>query len=192
GSMSIIYRVNAGRLPANHWSHDPEQGGRVMGEVCHFIDFVQFLTDSTPVRVSAEGVAVTAGSNVVDDSCAISLRTSDGSIASISYYAAGDQGLGKERVEIYCDGSIMTIDDFRSGAYLRAGKSTKLGDGHRDKGHGSEIAAFLNTVSGKSDSPFILESLAATTLTTFAINESLRTSESRTIDVDGFLSGEAS
>src|SRR5262249_39075034 len=67
GSMSIIYRVNAGRLPANHWSHDPEQGGRVMGEVCHFIDFVQFLTDSTPVRVSAEGVAVTAGSNVVDD-----------------------------------------------------------------------------------------------------------------------------
>src|SRR5262249_48503145 len=127
GSMSIIYRVNAGRLPANHWSHDPEQGGRVMGGGCHFIDFVQFLTDFTPVRVSAEGVAVTAGSNVVDDSCAISLRTSDGSIASISYYAAGDQGLGKERVEIYCDGSIMTIDDFRSGAYLRAGKSTKLG-----------------------------------------------------------------
>src|SRR5262249_35485573 len=135
GPMSIIYRINAGRLPADHWSHDPAQGGgRVVGEVCHFIDFVQFLTDSVPVRVSAEGVPLSARSDILHDSCAISLRTADGSIASISYYAAGDQGLGKERVEVYCDGSVATIDDFRSGEYLRAGKSAKLGGGHQDKG----------------------------------------------------------
>jgi polar amino acid transport system substrate-binding protein len=167
-------------------------GGRVMGECCHFVDFIQFLTDSGPVMVSAEGVsteAFPAASDLgaPDDSCTVSLRMADGSIACIAYYASGDPAIGKERVEVYCDRSSAIIDDFRSGQYLRAGKSAKLGGSHQDKGHAGEIAAFLEAVSGKSGSPFTLESLAATTLTTFAINESLRSSESKAIDVDLFL-----
>jgi polar amino acid transport system substrate-binding protein len=189
GAVSVIYRVNAGRLPAEHWSHDPDQGGgRIIGEVCHFIDFVQFLTDASPVRVSAEAVASAGSGGFVDDSCAISLRMADGSIASIVYYASGDQGLGKERIEIYCGGSVAIIDDFRAGEYVRAGKSAKLGSGRQDKGHAWEISAFLDAVSGKSGSPFTLESLAATTLATFAINESLRASESMVIDTHAYLS----
>jgi len=188
GSMSIIYRINAGRLPADHWALDPDQGGgRIVGECCHFVDFVQYLTDSAPVSVCAEGVPAAAASGASDDSCTISLRMADGSIASIAYYASGDPSIGKELVEVYSDGSIATIDDFRSGEHVRAGKSAKLGSGHQDKGHAGEIAAFLDAVSGKSGSPFTLESLAATTLTTFAINESLRASESKVIDVHGFL-----
>ena len=186
--MSVVYRVNAGRLPADHWSHDPHHGGgRIIGEVCHFIDFVQFLTDAFPVMVSAESAPAGNWGGSVDDSCAISLRMADGSIASIAYFASGDQGVSKERIEIYCGSSISIIDDFRSGEYVRAGKTAKLGGGRQDKGHAAEIAAFVDMVSGKSGSPFTVESLAATTLTTIAINESLRTSESRVIDADGFL-----
>jgi polar amino acid transport system substrate-binding protein len=188
GAVSVIYRVNAGRLPADHWSHDPGQGGgRIIGEVCHFIDFVQFLTDALPVTVSAEAVAAGQCAGLVDDSCAISLRMADGSIASIAYYASGDPALGKERVEIYCGGDVSIIDDFRTGEYFQAGKSAKLGGGRRDKGHAAEIAAFLDAVSGRSDSAFTLESLGATTIATFAINESLRASESKVIEVEPFF-----
>src|SRR5215471_7168125 len=124
GPMSIIYRINAGRLPADHWALDPDQGGgRIVGECCHFVDFVQYLTDSAPVSVCAEGVPAAAASGASDDSCTISLRMADGSIASIAYYASGDPSIGKELVEVYCDGSIALIDDFRSGEYVRAGKS---------------------------------------------------------------------
>jgi len=186
GSMSVVYRVNAGHLAADHWSYDPERGGgRVVGEVCHFVDFVQFLTDSMPLRVSAEGVSI--GPASLDDSCAISLRMADGSIASISYYASGNQSVPKERVEIYCDGSVATIDDFREGEYNSSGKSAKLGGGRQDKGHGVEVAAFLEVTAGKSESPFTLQSLAATTLATFAINDSVRTSEPRPIDIDALF-----
>jgi len=188
GPISITYRVNAGSLPEEHWSHDPGQGGgRIVGEVCHFIDVVQYLTDALPVKVSAEAVRASAIAGSVDDSCTISVRMSDGSIASIAYYASGDQSLGKERIEVYAGGSVGIIDDFRSGELVRAGKSTKLGGGRQDKGHAGEIAAFLDAVSGGSGSPFTLKSLVATTLTTFAINESLRSSESRAVDLDGFF-----
>jgi polar amino acid transport system substrate-binding protein len=185
GPMSIIYRINAGRLPAGHWALDPDQGGgRIVGECCHFVDFVQFLTDSLPARVSAESVPDLSASGAADDSCTISLRMTDGSIASIAYCASGDPALGKERIEVFCDGSIATIDDFRAGTFMQAGKRSKLGSGRHDKGHAAEIAAFIDVISGKCGSPFTLESLAATTLTTFAVNESLRTSRSCAIDVD--------
>jgi len=188
GSMAIMYRINAGRLPADHWALDPDQGGgRILGECCHFVDFVQFLTDSAPVMVSAEGIPASKPSGAVDDSCTISLRMADGSIASIVYYASGDPALGKERVEVYSEGSIATIEDFHSGAFIRAGKSSKLGSGRNDKGHAAEISAFLDVVSGKCDSPFSLESLAATTLATLAVNESLRNSQTRAVDVDAFF-----
>jgi predicted dehydrogenase len=184
-SMSIIYRINAGRLPAGHWALDPDQGGgRVVGECCHFVDFVQFLTDSLPARVSAEGVPALSASGAGDDSCTVSLRMTDGSIASIAYCASGDPALGKERVEVFCDGSIAIIDDFKAGTFMHAGKSSKLGSGRHDKGHAAEIAAFIDVISGKCGSPFTLESLAATTLTTLAVNESLRSSQSCAIDVD--------
>jgi polar amino acid transport system substrate-binding protein len=188
GAVSVIYRVNAGRLAADHWTHDPYQGGgRIIGEVCHFIDFVQFLTDALAVRVAAEAVRSADSDGLVDDGCTISLRMADGSIASIAYYASGDQGVGKERIEIYCGGSVSIIDDFRFGEYVRAGKRARLGSGRQDKGHAAEIAAFLDTVSGRFGSPFTIESLAATALTTFAVNQSLKTSESGAIDVNGFL-----
>jgi predicted dehydrogenase/threonine dehydrogenase-like Zn-dependent dehydrogenase len=183
GPLSIIYRVNAGGLPAEHWSHDATQGGgRIIGEVCHFVDFVSHITDSIPVRVFASAVPQTRHADFLDDSAAISIGFADGSVSSIFYAAGGDPSVAKERVEIFGDRSVALINDFKSAEFARGRKTTKLGGGNQDKGHAAEIALFLDAVRGKIPAPFSLESLAATTAATFAINESI--GSGREMDVD--------
>jgi len=182
GPMTIVYRVNAGQLPPGHWSHDEtEGGGRVIGEVCHFVDFVQFMSDALPVTVSASSVPYNRLAGFIDDSITVSIGLSDGSIASIIYTASGDSSVAKERVEIFCDRSVATIEDFKDGSFTRDSKKVKLGGGSQDKGHAAEIAAFLAAARGESKAPISLESLVATSRATFAIIESARTGQTITI-----------
>lgn len=184
GPMTIIYRVNAGQLPADHWSHDTiEGGGRIVGEACHFVDFIEYLTDGLPVRVSAEGLSNKLIGGYVDDSVAVSMSMTDGSIASLIYTASGDKAVAKEQVEIFCDRSVATIDDFKDGIFVRDGKKSKLGGGSQDKGHAAEISAFLEAARGRSVAPISLESLVATTLATFAIVESAKGGRAVTLDI---------
>src|SRR6185295_405351 len=104
----------------DHWSLDTtEGGGRIIGEACHFVDFVQWMTDSSPVRVSAESVPQTGRAGFVDDSVVVAMRMADGSVASIIYAASGDKNLNKERVEVFCDRSVATIEDFKSAQLVR-------------------------------------------------------------------------
>jgi polar amino acid transport system substrate-binding protein len=188
GPMSILYRINAGQLPADHWSHDTsEGGGRVIGEVCHFVDFIQFLTDSLPVRVSAEAVPVSGGAGFLDDSVSITVGMADGSIASIVYAASGDPSVPKERIEIFCGKSIAIIEDFKSGQFTSRGKTKKLGGSSQDKGHAAEISAFLAAARRGADSPIGIGSLVATTLCTFAINESSASGAAVRVDPHSFL-----
>ncbi len=188
GPMTIVYRVNAGELASDHWTHDSDEGGgRILGEVCHFIDFVQYMTDALPVRVSAERVSRRAA-GAVDDSAVISMSMSDGSVCSIVYAASGDSSLGKEHVEIFCDGSVATIDDFKGGALIRNRKTTKLGGRAQDKGHAAEIAAFVEATRAGGDSPIGLESLAATTLASLAAVESANTGRAVSVDLNSVLS----
>lgn len=182
GPMTIIYRVNAGQLPPGHWSHDQtEGGGRVIGEACHFVDFVQFLTGSLVARVSAESVTGGQQSGFVDDSVVASLMMSDGSVASIIYTASGDPSVAKERVEIFCERAVATIDDFKTAQIVRGGRTTKLGGAAQDKGHAAEIDAFFDAARGKTAAPIALESLVATSLVTFAIIESAKSG--RTLEI---------
>ncbi len=109
--LLCTYRVNAGKLPLDHWVQDPEQGGRLLGEVCHFVDFLIFMTDSHPVEVSA--LALPDGGRYRQDNLVLSLRFGDGSAASVVYGASGDRGMGKERVEILGGGRSGILDDFR-------------------------------------------------------------------------------
>ncbi|HSB11155.1 MAG TPA: bi-domain-containing oxidoreductase [Blastocatellia bacterium] len=188
GPMTIVYRVNAGELPADHWTHDATEGaGRVIGEVCHFVDLIQFLTDALPQRVCAEAVSRAQAARSVDDSTVVSMSMTDGSIASIVYSASGDTSVAKERLEVFCDRSVATIDDFKSGLFVREGKKTKLGGGPQDKGHASEIAAFLDAARRRGEAPIALESLLATTMTTLAIVESIRTAAAVSIDVSAMF-----
>jgi polar amino acid transport system substrate-binding protein len=172
--VTIVYRVNAGVLPAGHWSLDEfEGGGRIVGEVCHFVDLIQYLTEAQPTRVF--GASVPQSNGVRNDSCTVSIAMSDGSIGSLVYAAAGDASIGKERIEVFSGGAVGVIDDFKAGEWVRGGRRRRLGGAARDKGHAAEIESFIDAARGKSAAPITIESLLATSLTTFGIVESIRT-----------------
>ena len=188
GPKTILYRVNAGNLPPDHWTLDAvEGGGRVIGEVCHFIDFVQFMTDSLPASVSAATVTQNAGGGFVDDSVAIRMSMTDGSVASIVYTASGDASVAKEYVEIFADRSVAVIEDFKSGHFIKGGKKIRLGGGSQDKGHANEIESFINAARGVGEPPISLESLTATSLACFAVNEAARDDSVVKIDARAFI-----
>jgi predicted dehydrogenase/threonine dehydrogenase-like Zn-dependent dehydrogenase len=176
--LSISYRVNAGRIPREHWAHDPrEGGGRIIGEVCHFIDLMQFLTGAVTTRVYAESIASRNHEITDEDSVFITLRFADGSNGSIAYLAEGDKAMAKERVEIFGDGKSFVLDDFRNATGYRNGReeSTKLRN--QDKGQADEVRAVCAVVLEGKRAPIALDDLAATTRATFRIRESLRTGQ---------------
>ncbi|MCA1592543.1 MAG: bi-domain-containing oxidoreductase [Acidobacteria bacterium] len=173
--LSIVYRVNAGRLPPDHWAQNElEGGGRIVAEVCHFIDLMQFWTDALPVRVYAEAVAGRNHEIVDEDSVLITLRFADGSNGSIAYLAEGDKSLAKERAEIFGEGRSFVLDDFRSAVMYRDGREEVVKLRAQDKGQPGEVRAVCAAVLKGEPAPIPLEHLAATTRATFRIRESLR------------------
>jgi polar amino acid transport system substrate-binding protein len=174
--LSINYRVNGGRIPPGHWAHDPKiGGGRIIGEVCHFIDFIQFVTGSLTTRVYAEAISSSSQEVINNDSVFITLRLADGSNASIAYLAEGDRALPKERIEIFGGGKSFVIDDFRAASAWQNGRETKTKLREQDKGQKDEVRAVCAMVRDGTPAPIALEDLAATTRATFRVIESLRT-----------------
>jgi polar amino acid transport system substrate-binding protein len=175
GPLSIAYRVNAGVIPRSHWIQDPvEGGGRIIGEVCHFIDLMQYLTGSVTTRVYAESTSSRDAEGTDEDSVFITLRFADGSNGSIAYLARGDKSMPKERVEIFGDGKIFVLDDFRSATLVSDGRTKEQKLRNQDKGQPDEVRAVCETVLKGGPAPIALEDLAATTRATFRIRESLR------------------
>ena len=176
--LSILYRVNAGRIPRDHWIQDPVQGGgRIIGEVCHFIDLMQYLTGAAPVSVFAESVAAGQHDVVNRDSVFITLRFADGSNGSIAYLAEGDKGLTKERIEIFGEGKTFVIDDFLQASAYRNGREEKTALRAQDKGQAEEVKQVCAMVLSGGAPLIPLDELAATTRATFRILESLRTGQ---------------
>ena len=174
--LSINYRVNAGRIPRNHWVHDPlEGGGRIVGEVCHFVDLIHFLTGSLTTRVYAESIAAENFETADADSIFVTLRLADGSNAAIAYLAEGDKSLAKERIEIFGSGKSFVIEDFRSATAHQDGKAKTSKLREQDKGQRNQLKAVCAMVLEGKAAPVSLEDLATTTRATFRIRESLRT-----------------
>ena len=174
--LSLNYRVNAGRISRDHWIQDPlEGGGRIVGEVCHFIDLMQFLTGSVTTRVYAEAVDSRNHQVVDEDSVFVTLRFADGSNGSIAYLAEGDPALGKERLEVFGNGRIFVLDDFRVATMHDGGRKKNLRLGSQDKGQAGEVREICRVVLQGGPPPISLEDLAASARATFAIKESLRT-----------------
>lgn len=175
GPLSISYRVNAGRLPRTHWINDENEGGRIIGEVCHFIDFMHFLTGSLTQRVYAEAIAAPGGNVIHEDSIFVTLKLADGSNGSIAYIAEGDSALPKERVEIFGGGKTFVIDDFRSALQYSDGREKVIKLRDQDKGQAEEARQVCAMVQAGQAAPISLDDLATTTRATFRIRESLRT-----------------
>jgi predicted dehydrogenase len=164
------YRVNAGRLPHDHWTHDPDVGGgRVVGEVCHFVDFLSFLCQGPPISVSA--AAVGGGSEIREDNLAATLRFANGSVGVVVYTALGDPSLEKERIEVLGEAGAGTLEDFRNLVLHRGGRSERV-EGKRDKGHAEEVAAFLRACRAGVQ-PWPVEQMLAVTRATLEIRDAL-------------------
>jgi predicted dehydrogenase len=170
--LALHYRVNAGFIPADHWLNDPEQGGgRVIGEVCHFVDFMTFLAGAAPIEVQAHSLANPgkySNGNVV-----CSLRFADGSQGTISYLANGDKSYSKERVEVFGGGAVAVLEDFRRLELVRGGQKQVFRSLLRqDKGHRGEWEAFVAALRNGGDSPIPLAEIVTTMLATFALEMS--------------------
>jgi predicted dehydrogenase len=165
------YRVNAGYIPLNHWTHDPEQGGgRIIGEGCHFVDFITFLVGSAPVAVSAQ--TLPNNGKYREDNVSMTFTFADGSIGVVDYLANGDKSFPKERVEVFCGGSIAVLDDFRVLETVKNGQKKTVKLMGQDKGHFNEMQALVSGIrSGQAPIPY--EQLIGVTKATFAAVESI-------------------
>jgi len=189
--LAVSIRVNGGFIPASHWVHDPAVGGgRIIGEVCHFVDLAGFLTGAQPQTVFAR--ALPDGGRYREDNVAITLGMSDGSVATITYVASGDRGMGKERFEVFGGGRSAMLDDFRELSLFAEGR----GGGQKarlsqDKGHRGEWEALRRVLKEGGEAPISVASLVATSLATFAAVRSLRDGGEVRVDVNTFLDGVA-
>jgi predicted dehydrogenase len=170
--LYMHYRVNAGYIPLNHWTHDPEQGGgRIIGEGCHFIDFLTFLAGAAPLSVSA--VALPDGGKYHGDNVSMTLTFPDGSIGVVDYLANGDKSFPKERCEVFCGGQIAVLDDFRRLEMVENGRR-KTVRGAQDKGWKGEWVAFAAALRAGGQPPIPYEQLIGVTRASFAAVESLQ------------------
>jgi predicted dehydrogenase/threonine dehydrogenase-like Zn-dependent dehydrogenase len=176
--MMVNYRVNAGIIPPDVWIQKPDVGGgRIIGEVCHFIDFASFIIGSRPVEVQAMCVATSNAKLVEQDNVTISIKYGDGSVAQIFYVAVGAEALSKEYCEVFADESVAVMDNFCSTVCMGKRGKKKL-KGKQEKGFTQEITAFLTAVREGGKTPIEFQSIVDTTLCTFAVLESLRTRRS--------------
>jgi Predicted dehydrogenases and related proteins len=180
--LVINYRVNGGFIPKEHWTQNEEiGGGRIIGEVCHFIDLMQFFTGALTDTVFAQCIGAASNKIKNDDNIVINIKFTDGSIGNIVYVANGDKALPKERVEIFGGGKVGIINDFRSGELFSGNKSKLLKlDG---KGHKQEVTSFLDAVKQGAEYPISFHSIYATTKATFKIKDSLYTGLPQTVQI---------
>ncbi len=179
-------RINAGMIPKDNWLQQKDVGaGRIIGEMCHFIDLMQFFTGSEPVRVFAECISTSNDKITPADNISIVVKFKDGSVGNLTYLANGDKGMPKELIEVFGGSRIGVINDFRDGLIYKSGKTVKLKSS--GKGHKEEVDAFIGALKAGQESPISFRSICLTTLTTFKIHDSLHTGLPQDINVDELL-----
>jgi predicted dehydrogenase len=182
--LAMHYRVNAGSLHPDHWVNDPEKGGgRILGEVCHFVDFLGFLAGAHPNRVYASD----AGAVAADDHLVISLQFANGSQGTISYLTNGDNSYSKERVEVFGGGRVAVLEDFRRLELVTQGRKQVFRSLLRqDKGHGGEWKAFVTALRTGTEAPIPFNEILSTTLATLRVLDSCSSGRAETVESADF------
>ena len=182
GPRLMAYRVNAGRLPRDHWTNDPAVGGgRLLGEGCHFVDFLCDQAPGDPLRVTARGFRSDPDLPLVaTDNFTLQIDFSDGSAGTVNYAADSPTGPGKERFETSSPGVYATLDDYRSGEVWRGGGRTKLGGKTAEKGWRQQYELIAAVLAGRAEAPPV-ESFYLSTLATLAAARSLGSGEAETV-----------
>jgi predicted dehydrogenase/threonine dehydrogenase-like Zn-dependent dehydrogenase len=185
--LTILCTVNAGPVAADSWVHSPEEGGgRIIGEICHFVDLIQHFTSCPPRRVYAETLKSSRYER--SDNLVITLKMANESIASITYVSSGDKAYSRERIEVFGGGTVGFIEDFKAAALVHQGRTKRIRNWFRvDRGHLAEIQALLSAIREGGRQPVSWAEYVYTTLATFAVEESLKRSGPVEVDL-GMLS----
>jgi len=171
GPMTMVYRVNAGKIPADTWIQDMELGGgRIIGEACHFIDYLTWLNGSLPVSVYAAALPDTEAKN---DTVNINLSFENGSTGVVAYYANGPKSMPKEYVEVFRSGASGVIDNFKKAEFYGR-KKVKKSLFNQDKGQKQMVEGFLQSIH-EGEALIAFDEIVAVTKASFAVLESLKT-----------------
>lgn len=183
--LVINCRVNAGFVPKESWVHDRDEGGgRILGELCHFIDLSQFLTGALPSRVYCESLGSTDAFSG-DENVAVTVKFGNGSIANVTYTAAGSKAFPRERVEIFGGGAACVIDNFKSLLFTGNRRRKKMKKLNKDSGHKAEFEAFFSAIREGKPMPVPFEDYVWTTVATICVQKSL--SQGKPIDVEAHI-----
>jgi predicted dehydrogenase/threonine dehydrogenase-like Zn-dependent dehydrogenase len=163
GPKGIVITMNAGAIPANHWTQNLEVGGgRINGEACHLIDLARYLADAPILSTSVN--TMVSGDGSLGDCVAINLSFEDGSIATIHYLANGSKDFPKERFEVFAGGKVAVCDNFRSSRLV--GSKEKFKTRGQDKGHAAELKAFVDAIHNGTTPPIPVSELIEVTRST--------------------------
>jgi predicted dehydrogenase/threonine dehydrogenase-like Zn-dependent dehydrogenase len=172
GRSVISIRINAGQLPPESWQRDAEEGqGRILGELCHFVDLALYLADTPFVSVAAQAAEAVRG---MCEDVSVTIRFADGSLANIVYTTLGDTSFSKELIECYKGGAVCRIDNFRELVIVASGKQiVKKKSMAQDKGHSSQVRAFVDGVISGAP-PVGEQSLIDSSMATLLVLKALR------------------
>lgn len=172
---SLIMTVNAGMIPADHWTQDPNVGGgRIIGEGCHFIDLLRFLVGQPIVGVQAAAFGRKPGVIIPEDKVTITLSFADGSIGTVHYFANGHKSFPKERLEVFCAGRILQLDNFRKLRGYGWPGFSRMNLWSQDKGHAAGVKAFVDAIRSGGPSPIPFDEIVEVTRVTFDVAEAIR------------------
>lgn len=172
---SFVIVMNAGAIPKDHWTQDPVVGGgRIIGEACHYIDLMRFLAGAPIVSVQARRLGDAPGVDVTEDKAAITLGFGDGSFGTIHYLANGGASFPKERIEVFCGGGTLQLDNFLklNGFGWKGFKKENLWK--QDKGQTNCAAAFLNAIKNGDPTPIDTDELFEVAHVTLDVADMLR------------------
>ena len=174
--MMIHYRMNAGYIPLDHWVHNTEGGGRNLGEACHVYDLFIYLTDSRVESVNVKAICPNTGHYSRFDNFIATMSFEDGSIASLIYSSLGSAAYPKEMLEIYCDGLILGIDDYKR-LIATEKKQSKIKSRTMEKGHKEILIEFARAIKNGGEWPIPFWQQVHSAEIAFQVDEQLKGSK---------------
>ncbi|MGK7874587.1 MAG: bi-domain-containing oxidoreductase [Xenococcaceae cyanobacterium] len=172
---AMVMTVNPGAIPPDNWIQDQAVGGgRIIGEACHFIDLLRFLADSPILCVQTTAMGADPGVAIRDDKVSFTLSFADGSFGTVHYLANGHKSFPKERLEIFCSGRILQLDNFRKLRGYGFPGFKRMNLWRQDKGNNACAAAFISTIQSGKPGLIPWEELIEVTRVSFEIAEVVR------------------
>lgn len=174
GALQMIYRVNSGNIPTSSWLHEEDEGGGMLiGEMCHFVDLMQFICGDAPISVYAQALRVKSQKTADTDNLAIVISFGGGSVGTLCYNTVGNGSFPKERLEVYGGGMVGVLDDFRSLEIVKGGKPARIKAANQDKGQAREVAETIEAFRTAGQAPIPFAELVAGMRAIFAARQSV-------------------